>query len=386
MDEYDTPAHEAFVGGYYNTFISFLRNWLSAGLKDNSYLEFGVLTGILRVAKESIFSGLNNVSTFTILNEAFQDKFGLLESEVVLLLKEYDLLDKLPEIRNWYNGYRIGSADGIYNPWSVLNCIESKGALVPFWVNTSDNALVAQFVTKGSDELKIDLEELVKGNAIEKTIEEGIVFSNLEKDPDAIWSILLFSGYLTIARTFTFGTPCLLKIPNTEVGELYRSIILNWFKQSIHEKKYHLLLNSLTTGDIDTFAELFEEFVFSTFSTFDVTQEQPERVYHAFVLGMLIGLQGTYEVKSNRESGLGRYDVILFPKNPNDLGIIMEFKKVKPETIDLETAAMSAINQIEERQYAQELQDRGVRHCLLLGLAFVGKKVLIRAKRRVMGA
>lgn len=196
IDEYDTPAHAAFLYGYYDTLILFMHNWLSAALKDNVFLERGVLTGILRIAKESIFSGLNNVSTFSILSTTFQDKFGLLESEVQSLLEERGLLHYLPEMRKWYNGYRIGSCEGIYNPWSVLKCIAGNGELAPHWANTSDNALMKQLISKGTKEIKSDVESLINQGLIEKRIEEGIVFSSLEQDPSAVWSLLLFKKRL----------------------------------------------------------------------------------------------------------------------------------------------------------------------------------------------
>ncbi len=383
IDEYDTPAHAAYIGKYYNTFIDFIRNWLSAGLKDNFHLERGILTGILRIAKESIFSGLNNISTFTILNEEFQDKFGLLESEVRVLLEDCGLSDRLPEMGQWYDGYRIGSCAGIHNPWSVLSCIAKNGALSPYWVNTSDNALMKHLIGKGTEDLKADIEELLRGGIVEKTIEEGIVFPNLEQNPGTVWALLLYSGYLTIDATPSYGIPCRLRIPNIEVGELYRTMILDWFKTSIHEHKYRMLLSSLTSGDVDTFSQLFKEFMISSVSVFDVSSDEPEKIYHAFVLGMLIGLKDQYEVKSNRESGLGRYDVMLIPKNVSDLGIIMEFKKVgRFEKIDLEKAVASALKQIEDRQYAQELLDRGTDRILYLGFAFEGKQILIRSKFR----
>ncbi|MCX6991348.1 MAG: AAA family ATPase [Chlamydiae bacterium] len=383
LDEYDAPAHAAYVGNYYDQMIDILRNWLSKGFKDNIHLERGVITGILRIAKESIFSGANNITTFTILNEEFQDKFGLLESEVKELLNHSGLADNLPEISQWYDGYRIGSCIGIHNPWSVLNCIAKNGSLSPYWVNTSDNVLMKHLIAKGTDDLKADIEELLRGGIVEKTIEEGIIFTDLEKNPNAIWALLLYSGYVTIDTTPSYGIPCRLRIPNIEVGELYKTMILDWFKTSIHEHKYRMLLGSLTSGDVDTFSQLFKEFMISSVSVFDVPSEESEKIYHAFILGMLIGLKDTYEVKSNRESGLGRYDVILIPKNSNDLGIIMEFKKVGCfEKIDLESAVASAIKQIENRQYAQELLDRGINRILYLGFAFEGKQVLIRSKFR----
>jgi hypothetical protein len=381
IDEYDTPAQSAYIGGFYAHCIPFLRNCLSAGLKDNSSLEYGVLTGILRVTKESIFSGLNNLGIFTIFDETFQDKFGLTEAEVEGLLLEYSLQDNLPEIRNWYNGYRIGSTNGMYNPWSVLNCIENRGKLDTYWVNTSENELIGQLMRQGSDELKTDLEDLLRGEIIEKGIEKGIVYSDLEESDEAVWSLLVSSGYLTFSKNFLPGIPTRLKIPNIEVQKLYQSLIQKWFVKSIKAFKYKLLLQSLLKGDIDTFSRIFQKFIISSFSAFDITREEPERVYHAFVLGLLVGLSDTYEVKSNRESGFGRYDVMLLPKNPGNLGIVMEFKKIDSfDSISLEEAVLDAFKQIEEKEYATELIDRGVKRVLYLAMAFEGKKVLIRAK------
>jgi hypothetical protein len=325
---------------------------------------------------------VNNISTFTLLNEPFNDKFGLLESEVRGLLEDYGFSERLPEVSQWYDGYRIGSCIGIYNPWSVLKCIAENSVLAPYWVNTSDNALMKQLIAKGTEDIKADIEELIKGGVVEKTIEEGIVFPSLEKSPNAIWSLLLYSGYLTLDATPSYGVPCRLRIPNVEVAELYRSMILDWFEKSIHEHKYRMLLNSLVNGDIHTFSQIFQEFMISSVSVFDVPAEDSEKIYHAFILGILIGLQDQYEVKSNRESGLGRYDVTLFPKNPNGLGIVMEFKKIgKFEKINLEMAVELALQQIEEKQYAQQLLDRGVSRILYLGFAFEGKQVLIRSKK-----
>lgn len=381
LDEYDTPAHAAYVGKYYDPLIEFLRNWLSGGLKDNKSLEKGVLTGILRIAKETIFSGLNNVNTFTILSDEFYDKFGLLESEVKTLLEEYELAESITEMRKWYNGYRIGSHEGIYNPWSVLNCIAKKGKFAPYWVNTSDNALMKQLITQGTDDLKADIELLINGKTIDKTVDEGVVFSNLDQSPNAIWSLLLFSGYLTIADTPAYGTACLLRIPNAEVGELYKSMIFEWFEKTIHQAKYQLLLKSLTNGDIDAFSQIFQDFLLSSLSVFDIDAQEPEKIYHAFVLGMLLGLKDTYEVKSNRESGYGRYDVMLIPKDPQSLGIIIEFKKIgRFEQSNMDSAIASALKQIEEKHYKQELLDRGCGRIMYLALAFHGKQVAICSK------
>jgi predicted AAA-ATPase/PD-(D/E)XK nuclease superfamily protein len=378
IDEYDAPAHAAYIGEYYEQLITFLRTWLSGGLKDNISLEKGVLTRILRIAKESIFSGLNNVEIFTVFNRGFQDKFGLTEEEVKALLTEYGLLEQLDDIRKWYNGYRIGAYEGIYNPWSVLHCIKNEGRLAPYWVNTSENSLMRELVTQGSEELKADLEELIRGGTVKKTIEDGLVFPELKDNPDAVWSLFLYSGYLSLAEPYEPETPYELRIPNHEVKGLYNSIILRWFKQTIEEEKYNLLLKSLTSGDVDTFSQIFEKFLLSAFSYFDIGEDESEKIYHSFVLGVLIGLKETYDVKSNRESGLGRYDVMLIPKNRDDLGIVFEFKKARPsETLDL--AAASPLKQIEERKYDLELKAQGVCRIMHLGMAFKGKGIAIRS-------
>lgn len=381
IDEYDAPAQAAYIGKYYDPLIEFLRNLLSNCLKDSSYLKKGVLTGILRIAKESIFSGLNNVTPFTILNETFRDKFGLLESEVERLLKDYGLSEALPVLREWYDGYRIGSCGGIYNPWSVLRCIAENAVLAPYWVNTSDNALMKQLITKSGGSLKSDIEGLLNGGCVEKKIEEGIVFPELDKNPTTIWSLLLYSGYLTIVTIPEYGVPYRLRIPNAEVRELYQAMVLEWFDKSIDEYQYRMLLESLISGDVETFAFIFQEFVISYFSVFDVPFDESEKVYHAFVLGLLVGLKGKYEVKSNRESGFGRYDVMLCPKKPSDLGIIMEFKKADTSgKVNLESVAQSAIKQIEEKKYDQDLLEKKVKRILYLGFAFSGKNVVIKHK------
>jgi hypothetical protein len=382
IDEYDAPAHAAFLGKFYRRLIDFLRNLLSGSLKDNSYLEQGVLTGIFRIAKESIFSGANNISTFSLLHEEFQDKFGLSESEVKVFLASYDLTEKLSEITKWYDGYCIGSCKQIYNPWSVLNCCAKKGNILPYWVNSSDNTLMQQCVTQGSSELKTEIEELLQGVCVEKKIEEGFIFTDLDEKPNAVWALLLYSGYLTI-DSVSHGNFCRLRIPNIEVEELYKSTILDWFERSLNEQKYRMLLTSLIAGDVDTFSQLFQEFVLCSASIFDVSGSEPEKIYHAFVLGMLIGLKDQYEVKSNRESGLGRYDVMLIPKDKHALGIIIEFKKIGPfKKMNIKAAASSALQQIEEKKYAQELLDRNIERILYLAIVFEGKNVLILPKFR----
>lgn len=255
-----------------------------------------------------------------------------------------------------------------------MNCIAKQRALAAYWVNTSSSPTALE-------ELKTDVEELLRRGIVEKTLEEGVIFTELQDNPDVIWSLLLLSGYLSLAATWNFSTPCRLCIPNEEIKELYHSIILKWFKQTIQESKYNLLLKSLITGDIGTFSQIFEKFLLSAFSFFNVTADEPEKIYHSFVLGVLIGLKDRYDLKSNRESGYGRYDVILIPKDPQDLGIVLEFKKLSPsKKTDLESAADTALQQIEERKYDLKLKERNISRILHLSLAFQGKSMAMRSK------
>ncbi len=381
IDEYDTPILDSYLCGYYDPMILFMRNWFTEGLKDNSYLEKAVLTGVLRVSKESVFSGLNNPGCYTVLDEAFGDKFGLLEEEVEGLLEEYGISLQIEEVRKWYNGYRIGQ-NFLYNPWSILQYIEKKGELMPYWVNTSDNELIKKLVIQGSPLLKKDLEKLLRGEAITKPINEGTVFKNLAGQTDSVWGLFLFSGYLTLAEKPVYkdgALQCKLKIPNQEIHDLYKAMIVEWMARNLPSDDLVTLLDSLTTGNIETFSKMFQVFIVNCMSFYDTAQDEPEKVYHAFVLGLLITLTKTHEVKSNRESGFGRYDVCLIPKDPSSLGIVIEFKKVD-EKEDLEKGSEDALKQIEEKKYAAELKSRGIEKILFLGMAFKGKSVFIKER------
>lgn len=381
VDEYDVPIQSGYLNNYYDKVIEFIRNLLSGALKDNSYLEKGILTGILRVAKESIFSGLNNINVCTILSSEYSEYFGFTEEEVEETLKYYGIEANMEELKNWYNGYIFGDRV-IYNPWSVLNYIKRwKDGFKPYWTSTSSNDLVKMLVTKGGADLKGDLEELIKGKSIEKRINEDIVMGEIDKDTENVWSFLLFSGYLKVVKKrLDMGEMyCNLSIPNMEVNYLYRQIILGWFKESINNDKFNIMLKSLVTGDIKTFGKILKNFVENSMSYFDAAGSESEKVYHAFVLGMLLGLGDNYEVKSNRESGYGRYDVMVIPKNISKIGIVIEFKKVdEDDEEDLEKAADAALKQIKDKDYKSELIEKGIKNIIELGIAFEGKKVLVK--------
>lgn len=376
IDEYDAPIHSGYTKGYYDDALLFCRNWLSNGLKDNVNLARAVLTGILRVAKESIFSGLNNVIPYTLLSNPFSDKFGLLESELQTLLKEYDLKCHHHAAKEWYNGYLVGE-HLLYNPWSILQFVSNAGKLIPYWINSSDNVLIQQLISRGSGLLKSDLELLLQNEELVKPLYDSVEFRKLDDDVNTVWTLLLFSGYLTASPTDS-QTTIKLKIPNREIMSLFEGIIRSWFKVTSDIEIYTTFLKSLICGDIATFAELFQSFLLHALSYHDISSDESERVYHAFVLGMLLGLRHAYEVRSNRESGFGRYDVLLIPKDTSQLGIIFEFKKAHLDRESLEEAAEKALQQIATQKYAEELHARGIQRVLALGMAFSGKKAFIK--------
>ncbi|MCT4620608.1 MAG: ATP-binding protein [Marinisporobacter sp.] len=384
IDEYDVLIQTGYMKGYYDKIIDFMRIFLSGGLKDNHYLQKGVLIGILRVAKESIFSGLNNLEVCTILKNHYSERFGFLEEEIEEILKYYQIEFEIEKIKKWYNGYIFGRTT-VYNPWSILNYIRNfEIGLRPYWVNTSSNDLVRKVLAKGGQTVKIELEDLIKGKDIVKPINEDIVMKDVNKDSENVWSFLLFSGYLKVVHEeFKRGkTYCYLRIPNLEVKYLYEEIILSWFSESVNTEKFDFMLKSLVSGDIKTFGKILKEFVLSSVSYFDTGGNESEKVYHAFVLGMLIALWEDYEVKSNRESGYGRYDVALIPKDQNKIGIIIEFKKVDHDDQEtLELAAKNALKQIQDKEYKKELEDRGVKEIIELGIAFEGKNVLVMKRQ-----
>jgi hypothetical protein len=402
IDEYDVPIQEAYLNkgnpthirslgafeepntrfglSQHDEMIVLIRNLLTSALKDNMYLEKAMITGILRVAKESIFSGLNNIQVNTILGFKFNDKFGFAEEELNELLKYYALEDKSEDIKKWYNGYIFGG-EVIYNPWSVLNYIDNYASgFMPYWINSSSNDLIKKLLLKGDNNMKLELEELIEGKSISKVIDDNIVMSEVEDSNENIWSFLLMSGYLKAVKTENVEglLNCELKIPNQEVLIFYNNLIKKWFLETITNQKYELMLETLISGNIKVFEGIFKEFVINNLSYFDASGKEPERVYHAFVLGMLISLSNGYEVKSNKESGYGRYDVMIIPKDVSRTGIIIEFKKIDYFLDDtIEEATKDALKQIEEKKYETELVQRGVQNILKLAIIFKGKEVKV---------
>ncbi len=383
IDEYDAPVHAGYNHDYYEEIINFIRNFLCGGLKDtDQYLEKSIITGIMRIARESIFSGLNNPGVYTLLSEEFDDKFGFTEQEVEALLKDFHLLDRYDEVQLWYNGYRFGE-NIIYNPWSIINFLGSKAKKCkPYWINTSDNQLVESLLSRGGKELKKELEQLIRDETIEKAVEENIVLKDISADESLMWSFLLMGGYLKQSSSrrddMMEKTYYTLSIPNKEVRSTYTRIIQRYFSDKIENSQLEIMLKALLEGKIDVFEEIFSDYVVKAMSFFDMGAE-PEKVYHAFVMGLLLWLAPGYRVKSNRESGYGRYDIMIIPVDPAKLGYIIEFKKVrKNETV--ESAVESALQQIDERKYETELVEKGIKTYKKLAVVFNGKDVTIREK------
>ncbi|MFW2502803.1 AAA family ATPase [Clostridium diolis] len=380
IDEYDVPIQEGYLRGYYDNMIVSIRNLLTSALKDNPYVEKSLITGILRVAKESIFSGLNNLDVNTILRYNFNDKFGFTENEVFDLANYYEAVEKIENIKKWYNGY-VFAGEVVYNPWSVLNYLKNiKEGFMPYWINSSSNDLIKKLLIKGDKNMKLELEDLIEGKSINKVIDDSIVMSEVEDSNDNIWSFLLLSGYLKAVKTENIRgrLKCELKIPNEEVHIFYENLIKKWFNETMTNEKYELMLNMLITGEIEIFSGIFKQFVINNLSYFDVSGTEPERVYHAFVLGMLISLSDKYEVKSNKESGYGRYGVMLIPKDISKIGIVIEFKKIDDFLkTTIEDGSKAALKQIEDMKYSQELESRGVKNIIKLAIVFKGKEIEI---------
>jgi len=381
IDEYDAPIHAGFTNGYYDEVVNFMRNFLCGGLKDTDpYLEKGVLTGIMRIAKESIFSGLNNPGVYTLLSEEFDDKFGFTETEVEALLEDFQVMDRYDEVQKWYNGYRFGGRV-IYNPWSIVSFLAGKAKeCKPYWINTSDNQVIESLLSRGGTELKRELEQLIRGESIEKAVDDNIILKHVTTREDLLWGFLLMGGYLKqipVMRDAVSGKMYYtLSIPNMEVKTVYVQIIEHYFASKIENSKLEMMLKALLEGEIDVFEEIFSEYVMTAMSFFD-TASEPEKVYHAFVMGLLLWLSPAYEVKSNRESGYGRYDIMIFPRDAGKLGFIIEFKKTrKKET--LETAVKSALEQIENKKYETELLERGITNYKKLAVVFSGKEVTVK--------
>nr|WP_294652077.1 AAA family ATPase [uncultured Blautia sp.] len=389
LDEYDTPLQEAYVNGFWKELVDFMRGLFNATFKSNPFLERGLLTGITRVSKESIFSDLNNLTVVTTTSEKYSTQFGFTQDEVSYTLEEYGLEAQKEKVKYWYDGFSFGNQKEMYNPWSIT-CFLEERKFKPYWVNTSSNEMITALIQRGNAETKTIMEELLEGRELVTEIDEEIIFEQLGKKKNAIWSLLLASGYLKVDKVCmdeqTDRYIYYLSITNREVRMMFENMIRDWF--SDEDVPYNEFVRALLRDDVKEMNHYMNDISIATFSYFDVGNSQnyytsksdrPERFYHGFVLGLIVELKGRYHISSNRESGYGRYDVMLEPVNETDLAFVLEFKTSEEGEETLQDTVAAARKQIQDKQYTRVLETRGIKpeRIRCYGFAFQGKKVLI---------
>lgn len=374
IDEYDTPIQQGHTCNFYPEIVNFMRNFFSGGLKDNPHLAFGFLTGILRVAKESIFSGMNNLKTYSILDDGYSSYFGFTEKEVKDMLRYYGKDDKYNELSEWYDGYRFGNTE-IFNPWSVINYISDNCFPKAFWQSTGSNEIIGEIIQTATPEITKDLYKLLCGEKIAAYIDTGVIYPEVQNNPYSIYSFLLVAGYLKVANIYPQSDGnfmCDVAIPNKEITFVYEKEVLNRTNQNSLAIS---ISQAIFSKDTQKLQSLLEDFMVKSISSIDGANEG---FYHGMMLGLCAILGNRYKIRSNRESGLGRFDIQLMPLAKGMPGFIFEFKHTKDEHTDLSALADSALQQIETKKYDTELRDNGVNSIISIGIAFRGKSAVVR--------
>lgn len=388
IDEYDTPIHAAYVSDYYAQMIKFMRGFLGETLKDNPHLYKAVITGILRVSKENLFSGLNHLEVYPFLHPKYAEYFGFTESEVDALFKKAGLTHDTKQIKAWYNGYQVDHVT-LYNPWSILKCVKNDGEVAPYWVNTSDNALIGKLISSYGSGIQKDFEKLMQGESIEALIDEHMTFKRLSNNRAAILNLLFMAGYLNAVEKVDSDIPVegentyTLRIPNQEVHNLYHWLIYDWLSGSSGKLWFPGFLADLRGGRLDEFGKKLEKLVVNVFSYYDLKTRSPEQFFHGFTLGLVADMQKDYWIRSNRESGDGRYDIALIPKDKKAglQGFLFEIKNIKNATItQVRKTATRALKQINRLGYDQELIEQGATKITKIGIAFCGKKIAMASE------
>ena len=352
-----------------------MRSILGQALKDNNCLERAVITGITRVSQESLFSGLNNLEVYSLLREEYGQYFGFTEEEVIKLIKDTKQKVSLNAIKEWYNGYQVGKYV-LYNPWSIINCLKNSGKLKPYWLNTSSNALIIQLLSKAKPIIKQQFEALLQGEIIEQPLSESLIFQDIETEMEALWSLLLYAGYLKVLSSQLKGSRLIAKIaiPNKEVGFIYDKIVEQWFSRAISIESYDNFIQSIAEGNMVKFKMYITSYIMQSGSYFDFNSNTSEQIFHVFILGLVIGLRDRYNIHSNKESGLGRFNVICIPKDKEESAILLEFKVSDAAELLIEKAK-EALLQIKEKQYIELLKQQEIKSVLAIGLSFYGKQM-----------
>ena len=387
IDEYDAGIHAAYTHDFYKEAIDFFGSFFLAGLKDNQHLERAVMTGILRVSQESIFSDLNNVGVYSLLRQEFNTCFGFTDAEVAGLLEKAGIAEVMPNVRLFYDGYEFGGTE-IYNPWSILGFLaNSEHPLIPYWVGTSSNALIQELLRDHGFAVQGDMQTLLEGGYVERYVNENVVFPHLRTDKDVLWSLLVFTGYLKAARSgpIVVGQPPpphRLFIPNEEIATVYRTTFQTWMRDSLTKKGGALdaLLTSLLEGNAHRFEQQLQKFAEALPSYNDVEGSEPEKFYHGMMIGLLASLEPAYEVRSNRESGKGRPDVLIKPRQAGKPGVVLELKAARAGEKSIERAMAEGLLQLEANDYAAELRASGVEKIQQMAVAFDGKRVMVLPK------